>query len=324
MKRLISNIGLILFTLNIPFLLFLSCSKDEIYINISPNPEDTLDPDSTGTNKANVVDFTAMIESVSGVMSKSVSTMSAGHYLAVYAYVSGTSGSNGLTNFINYKVGKAGSLIPIQNPMQLPPGNYDFYAVSSNTSINITPMFSNMQGSGLSNGVDYLWWTKKNVPIYNSDMVIPITFTHSCTQLSINIVAGNENIYINSFNSAQVTPPITKTSTWSLNTGQITPLSQLNSQMISMTVHSKQANQILLPIVSADTLTTILNVNVDNETIARNYSVKILAPPTGFLSGRRYVYNVALLPDTITFSTVHVQNWVEVNETGTPLYPTND
>lgn len=323
-----------LFVILIANLLMLSsgCSKDEIYINVGQEEGGNggttggnggTCPDSTTTQKKLLVDFTASIESVINTPLKSLTSMSLGKYVTVYAYKSGSTGTDGLNNFAIYKVEHIGSLTTTEDPMLLVPGNYDFYAVSTNTTTNMTPSFNNMETSVLENGVDYLWWTKQNVPIYNSDQIIPIVFEHCCTQLSLNLKSGTENIFINSFNKASITPPLTNT-IWHIKTGLITPEEQLNTAMAPMVISNMQANQILLPMQMIDSLVTQININVNYETSPRNYQIKIPAPTSGFKAGMRYVYAIELLQDTVRFSSVQIKNWQEVNETGIPLYPERD
>ena len=39
-------------------------------------------------------------------------------------------------------------------------------------------------------------------------------------------------------------------------------------------------------------------------------------------AGDSYLFNAIIDGNTVTFSSVNVKNWTEVDETGNPLYPT--
>ena len=81
-------------------------------------------------------------------------------------------------------------------------------------------------------------------------------------------------------------------------------------------------NQILLPMALAGPLNMDFSVYLNGETASRSYSTNIPVVNSQLLAGSSYFYEIEIDESTVTFNTVNVKNWTEVNESGTPLHPT--
>ena len=129
-------------------------------------------------------------------------------------------------------------------------------------------------------------------------------------------------IKIDSITSAQISQPTTSGNILSLYTGIISSSKSLQSSMISMFITGDTCHQILLPMALAGPLNMDFSVYLNGETAARSYSTNIPVVNSQLLAGSSYFYEIEIDESTVTFNTVNVKNWTEVNESGTPLNPT--
>lgn len=90
--------------------------------------------------------------------------------------------------------------------MYLANGIYNFYAVSDNFS-TIPPSFTGQESEPLFNGIDYLWWGSTDQDVSSAQINIPIVFQHACTQVVVEVSAG-DGIQLSRLLSATITPPV--------------------------------------------------------------------------------------------------------------------
>lgn len=320
MKKLPFLVGILLLLAGIA-----GCTdKDYITTNVFIGGSQS-DSDSTTSKTKNLVSFYASIEDL--VQTRTTTAFPAGRYATVFAYNAGDTNLADMQNKVIYKSLSAGSLSPIGSGadadlMYLLSGAYDFYAVSSNSTINYTPSFSLGVSGALSNGIDYLWYKISDVSVYATQVSVPITFSHTCAQIVLT-VTGGENLVVNEFVGATLLPPDTL-GTMSLATGVITPATALAAKPIAMGITSNVAQQIILPIsTSSVSLPVVLTLSVNYETTTRQYTTDITPPTGGFAAGKSYLYEAIINTDTVTYNdNVNVIQWVPVDEKGNPLYPT--
>lgn len=69
-------------------------------------------------------------------------------------------------------------------------------------------------------------------------------------------------------------------------------------------------------------MTLTLEVMANGESSSRSYSVQVPVPDGALKAGNSYLFSAVIDGNTITFPSVSIKKWTEVDETGNPLYPT--
>lgn len=307
-------------------LLLGACSKNNIYIDIV-NPDGTENGDGSGSDDGNptkesaLVTFSASVEGRN--MTRAMSPMRKGlqSWLAVYP-----SGSIDLITGDPYAEGdyvtsSPGVLTGVQGyKMYLNNDTYNFYAVSCN-STRSAPLFINGRSVPLSNGVDYLWWHALNQDVSSSQVNIPITYQHAATQVVVTIAAGT-SITLNRIVSASITPPYPG-ARMDLSTGIIN--SEINyDQATPMGINGFTVQYIMLPVKSSDPMTLTLELLVNGESSSRTYTTDLDPPSSILAAGNSYLFRAVINENTVSFPSVSVKEWTEVDESGNPLYPIQD
>ena len=78
---------------------------------------------------------------------------------------------------------------------------------------------------------------------------------------------------------------------------------------------------IVLPTKATNPMSLTLQILADGETTPRTYTVGIPIP--GKLAGGfSYVFSAIIDGNSVSFPNVSIKDWTEVDESGTPLYPT--
>lgn len=274
--------------------------------------------DSTSGGQLQAVAFTAEVNQL--VTKSGTTPLQADRNVDVYSlynmgdYITTTS----------YYTETPGVLTSVRNiPLSLYPGLYEFYALSIGNSSQALPSVDISTGfvSSLQNGLDYLASQQTNVSISGST-TIGLTFNHACSQLMITILPGSSTTVIDSIASATISQPITTTTFLSVYTGKIPQVTTLSTTPIAMNIVDSLCNQILLPMKRIDSLTMNFSVYVNGETDMRPYTVKIPLVDQQMISGSSYQYQINLSEEKVYISTATVNDWTDVDETGTPLTPT--
>ena len=274
------------------FALFTGCSEEKNYYIIEPPCCDCGDSISSDSSKTKV-NFTAGIESI--VATRSISALQVGRYAAVYVFEDGEDTGFPI-NFGIYRSKSIGYLTPIENEMYLLNGEYDFFAFSTNDTVsNLPGTYS--QYVPLSNDIDYIWAQAPKQDIYNTIVNVPLTFVHCCSQIVLNVVAGN-NIYLGTVQSVQVTPSQTGNKL-DMFTGVIPPATTISEQHIDMHINKTMAQVIMVPLQSSDSLKVTIVAEVDAVNNYSTFYCKIPVYPGGFKAGNSYAYEVILDPDQI-------------------------
>lgn len=223
--------------------------------------------------------------------------------------------------------------------MYLPKGNYDFYAVSTN-STTVAPEFTNGTSVELTNGVDYIYASKSNVAIPGNPDV-QLSFSHKAVKIEITVkTAANSGIELVGWkgtvggdnDNATITPPTATNCKMTLSNGSIATATSVGISTENMTTtvvtgnpgaaneKTATASYIMLPLAQQNAstsheLTVTLNAKVkigDRTEEVKTYTAKLKAPDSGsyaFESGKEYKYTATLKPNEITFSGATVSGW---------------
>jgi hypothetical protein len=151
------------------------------------------------------------------------------------------------------------------------------------------------------------------------------------TQVVVELTGG-EGITINQLVSAMITPPETG-ATMDLGTGIITPATAFG-KADKMGINGLTAQYIMLPIRHTAPMTLTLEISADNENSTRTYTTQILKWETsvwgeipadfGRKAGNSYLFKAVINGNSVTLASVNVKDWTDVDETGKPLYPTQN
>lgn len=217
--------------------------------------------------------------------------------------------------------------------MYLPKGDYDFYAVSCNSSAAV-PTFTSGVSEVLSNGVDYIYAKPTPATTVPATTNVTLAFQRKAVLIEIKVKGsdtdGLELTDWQSSNPATITPPVTTGCTMALATGIITPAGSIDTEqsgevykaaMTTGEVSGKEstATYTMLPVVASQTLKVKFKVKVKiggRDAEDKTYTADLTAPNntnngngTAFLSGKKYTYNAILKANKITFTGATVADW---------------
>ena len=124
----------------------------------------------------------------------------------------------------------------------------------------------------------------------------------------------------NQRSNATITPPEPGAS-MDLATGTIPPATTFD-RPDKMGINGFLAQYIMLPLETSEPMSLTLEVMANGESASRIYTVDVPVPDGALKAGNSYLFSAIIDGNTVTFSSVNVKNWTEVDETGNPLYPT--
>ena len=285
----------------------------------SGNGEDGDSGNSSGLGN-NLVGFHASVESLN-LATKSMSPISAGTRVMIYAYHGSTDNATATSAVArgSYTAQQTGTLSGDSGyKMMLSNGVFDFYAVSVNSS-DLPPVFSNGVSTALSNGVDYLWWNVDNYDVAAAQVTVPIVLNHSATQISFEIESG-DGMYVQDIVSATITAS-KPGAVMDLSTGVIQPATEYDTAPASMGVNKMKLQYTMLPLQTDEPMKLVLNIHANGEPDVKTYEVDVPVPDGALKAGNSYRFRAVIDADKVTFPQVGVTDWVDVDETGNPLYP---
>lgn len=222
--------------------------------------------------------------------------------------------------------------------MYLPKGDYDFYAVSCNSSAAV-PTFTSGVSEVLSNGVDYIYAKLATTSVPTTTNVT-LAFQRKAVKIIINVASG-DGVELTEWkgtagannDNATITPSDPSTTVkMALSDGTITPATALTAaanmatEAVNTGTHTATASYIMLPLASGQTPTVTLNVKVKiggRAAESKTYTATLTAPAStssAFTSGNQYTYTATLKANKIEFTGATVANWGE--QTGGDLTPT--
>lgn len=304
-------------------ILFLSgCTKSIVNIDLGNDPNDgsSANGGASGNTKGNLVSFNASIESRN--MTRSLSPMQKGVASLLFAFGSPIESLDDPTEQGLYVTTSVGVMTGIQDfKMYLPDGVYTFYAVSNN-SYSTPVQFTDGVSHPLTNGTDYLWANNKLQDVASRQVNIPLIYLHAATQVVFE-VSSDPSLELNKLVSATITPSKPGGRMTLLN-GDITPSTEYATTPANMGINKFLAQYIMLPLETDVPMKLVLNVLVNGETSPRTYSVDVPVPDGELVSGNSYRFSAILGENTVSFADVNIVNWTDVDETGNPLYPSQN
>lgn len=298
-------------------LLLAGCNKNSIIFGEETRPGES----SGNSNPENntLVTFNASVEGRN--ILRSMSPMQKGIQNSVYVF-EGAEGTKGAPEASGLYITSSPGVLTGSDgyKMFLSNGVYNFYAVSDNFS-TIPPKFSSGMSEPLFNGIDYLWWSAIQQDVNSSQINIPIVYAHAATQVVVE-VTGGDGITLNQLVSAMITPPEPGAS-MDLATGVITPATSYG-KADKMGINGFTAQYIMLPMKQTTPMTLTLEITADNENTTRTYTTQIPLPGSELKAGNSYLYKAVINGNTVSLASVSIKDWTDVDETGKPLYPSQN
>ena len=309
----------------------MSCNKETLIQNVNiPGNEilvkDTTSNGNNGSGSDTTILYTVKFRAGTDTYVTKATGLSAlqqNRYVEVYCYYN----MDDFKDSVLYNTVRAGVLSPVSgNQLQVPPASYEFYAIGIANRVLTPPSFTNleygMSSNNLQNGIDYIGGYIVDQEVAQ-DMDLTLTMSHACAQIIVEVGSASESITVDSLSGVTITPPSTANSKFVLFTGLITPATTLsNSTPLAMNVNGTVCNQIVLPLSYSGDLTFTFTAYINGSTTGRQYSANIPLVNNKLASGSSYKYSIEIGESTVTFGNVVVTNWVEVDETGTPISPT--
>lgn len=292
-----------------------SCAKNTTIIYGSGEDDGLPEIPQKGTT---LVAFNASIESRN--LTRAMSPMKKGIKSTIYAYQKSQSTTTPETLFAEglYITSSPGVLSGNDGyKMYLANGIYNFYAVSDNFS-TIPPSFTGEESEPLFNGIDYLWWGSSDQDVNSAQINIPIVFQHACTQVVIEVSAG-DGVRLSRLLSATITPPVPK-ARMILSSGQIPPATSYDTPD-KMGINGFLAQYIMLPLQTDTPMTLTLEIETDGDNDSKIYSVQVPVPNGELKAGDSYRFSAVINGSSVSIPSVSVKDWTEIDETGNPLYP---
>lgn len=291
------------------------CSKNTICLEAGATPEAGGAQPET---QAALVTFHASVESRN--LTRALSPVRKNVQAVVYAFASSASGASGTPlahgAYISATPGQLQGLDGYK--MYLPAGVYDFYAVSDNTAYT-PPTFAGGRSEPLRNETDYLWWRGVRQDVTSTQAGVPIVFLHCAAQVVFEVAAG-AGTGTAELVLAHLYPPAPG-ARMDLSTGTIPPATTYAATVSKMVVSGGTAQYILLPVQAAAPLVVSFDVRIDGQTTPRTYQVSVPLPDGQLKAGNSYRFKAVIRGNEVVFPSVSVTNWVDVDETGKPLYP---
>lgn len=263
-------------------LFFAGCSQNEI---------EFIDPDTNDELRQDVIDIEFEVNDAINA-TKSLSKFGAGRYVTVMAYFHGSDPSQPPVQTKYYKSNPSGKLIPVTTNMRLTTGNYDIYAVSTNSLSNNTPQFFQNISQPLKNGIDYLWAKTENIRISKNNKKVPIYFHHECSEIVITITETFFT-FIHFVDDAYIMVPAGKT-TMNLDNGNINIAPSSATQKLPMKISDNICQIILLPYKEPLQLKVVFKIWVNLDWDYKLYSTEIPIPGYSLEPGLEYKYKAVI------------------------------
>ncbi len=224
-----------------------------------------------------------------------------GRYIHIYVYKYGSTPLNSAPlKFGLYKCVSEGVISPTssQYAITLAPGRYNFYALSElNNDSDKTPSFVNSTGyggvkTGLSNGLDYLWWSSTGVRVTGtSSPDLSILFKQISSQIQLNFIASSGTTF--TFSTQNIQAPSTTSCRLQMATGKITTSTIFSSGMQNLELVDNYSMYInIVPFKPSTNIYAKIAMNINNKGNSWQ-TITLKTPVSGnFYQGYSYVYNV--------------------------------
>ena len=274
-------------------------------------------PENCASCKKTIKDRTLLCVSFSGdyTPTKSVTAIPAGVQTSIFAY---SSGSNPQTQ-ASYPGTPMEAISDVNgnlwicsgNRLFVPPGTYDFYAISTNEPTISGLNIKNGVSNSLANGVDYLWAASKERSVEQNTNVA-LQFAHMVATVCLTITPDVQTNHF-AVKSIKVRLPMSGSS-MNISTGKISAARELNTAMTKMSLQENAGTSVILPLVSGTDLPVEICIDATvgkMVLIDKIYRGSIPAPAKGFEGGFRYKYVASVGVSGITFLNASLEEWNE-------------
>ncbi|MGL5729502.1 MAG: fimbrillin family protein [Bacteroidales bacterium] len=313
MARLKTYIALLL---TITF--FMGCSKNTNLIYIG-NPNDSISGNNSGIKKSYLT-FSGYIESINS-NTKTLSIMPINELATIFVFNNGQDPNHSVpSETCTCLSHKHGLLEPLSNKdsVYLSKGEYEFYSIS-NLSGETPPTFTHGVSEPLKNGIDYAWAKHPDFEVTNTYTNVPLTYTHSATQIAIKLNV-EKGITLDSIISTSF-HPTKEGARMHLIDGYIEPAQEFSDKVSDFILSKNLALATVLPVKTNQPLSVTYTLLINNDLTKREFNINIALPNGELKAGNSYLFEVTLNADLISFSNVNIIEWIDVDKTGQPLYP---
>ncbi len=311
-------------------LIILCCCTENEVVLVDNRHNDHLKPnEEEGVEGEYIINFNPKIINAGGYIGGQQTPFAKGNVAQIYVAIN--KGQFLLQPY--YRALAAGTLTPIEEPIIVVTGYYDFYFTSIN-SPEYPPVMIYSTVNSVNNGIDYLW-NSRRVHVESNNTDIPITFTHQTAQIVVNCKNYGQDKLVHWIEYAMIEVPDTTGMKWNLYDGQLakynstldkrTPSQSLLPNPAEMKCSALTATLCVLPLEYDDDLDLYLSMrmyDVNTTDDIRDFSVDLPIPDGKLLAGNSYNYTIHFESDTVYVGDVEINSWVEVDLDGNPLYPT--
>lgn len=308
-----------LIALTVMSVMLLGCTKNTNIIYIG-NAEDNDSTETVNSNKKSYITFSGYIESVASY-TKTLTSLPMNEVATIYIYKNGQNPDYAIPSDVCSCLSHMhGLLEPLSNKdsVYLAKGKYEFYSIS-NLSKETPPVFTNGISEGLKNGIDYAWAKHPNFEVESKHTNVPLTYVHSATQIAVKLHTG-KGITLDSIVSASFYPS-KEGGRMHLNSGYIEPAVEYSNKLSNLVLSGHLALSTILPIKTTQSLKVTYELLLNNDLTKKEFVVNIPLPDNELKAGITYLFNVTLETNEISFSNVNIIEWINVDNTGKPLYP---
>ncbi|MEA5005969.1 hypothetical protein SDC9_132325 [bioreactor metagenome] len=202
-------------------------------------------------------------------------------------------------------------LIENEPSLFMPVGNYDFYAISSNSHYYEEFEIKNGKLRGLKNGKDYLWATKKEMLVNNSTKVT-FEFAHKAVAIVINFFAGHgvDSLLITNVSVSKSL----EDGELALSSGLITPSTTLSKQTAMVEVYENSCRWIMLPLSGPSEMPVIIDAIVIKGNIkeTRRYESSLPIEKGIFKEGTMYNYIISVDAESLSLGKAIITEWKSI------------
>ncbi len=309
--------------------LVFSCTKNEIIV-IDNRPDiDSAYNDDVLIKGENIVNFSPQVYNSyvnTGYVSSEMQPFAKGNKAQIFVCVYG----GGFISWPMYQALSAGTLSPIEEPVVVVNGLYDFYFVSVN-SPDDPPVMRYSEVSPVNNGVDYVW-CKVHTQIEANNTSVPVLFTHSTAQIVIQINNLDSPGIVDWTSYAMLQVPDTTNIVWGLYDGVLSqtiddkkvPAQALSADKMVMSSSALTSTLCVLPLQYEGSMEAYLSLRMRDVTTSDSitgYNISLDIPDNELVAGTSYHYTVNFGRDTIYVGDVEIDSWIAVDLEGNPLYP---
>ncbi len=240
---------------------------------------------------------------VFGSRSDETESLPNGCHVTVYVYQQDSTPQNAnVYKQMSFVIQNSGYFTPVYNVARLDPGVYNLYAVSVyNSTTDQIPNFDldrSGEATGLQVGMDYLWCSTQGVELTPGNVqILDIYFQHAASKITIDCVGGY-GYTVSSVEEVVMYSLDTSATTFQLATGYISPVTDLASGEVDLTIDGTTASIDIPPFNTSNYYSLGCYAYINFEYATGGWlSFDLPTPDSGaFLAGYNYNYTVEFTP----------------------------